>query len=412
MRIGIVGAGFTGLTAALKLVKKDHKVVVFEREKVAGGLATGFKEKSWDWHLEHFFHHLFASDTYAKKLISELSLTEKLFYKRPKTSVFKNGKISQFDSPLSVLTFPHLSLLEKLQVGLVTSYLKATPCPKQFKNTLASKQLPKIYGKHAYQVLWEPLLKAKFGQEAQKISMVWFWARIKKRSAKLGYLEGGFQILVDKLIKKIKEKDGQIFFNHEIKNLNEIIHDFDKIIFTAPASIFLKTAQNLPQDFKAKLEKLKMVGALNLILTLKEKFLRDGTYWLNVNEKGFPFVACVEHTNFVDPKHYGGNHIVYVGGYYPQNHRFFKISKKEILKEFLPSLKKINPSHSLSLVNSSLFTSLYAQPIVPPGYAKTILPHQTPLKNVFLANMQQVYPWDRGINYAIESGERVAKLLL
>ena len=124
---------------------------------------------------------------------------------------------------------------------------------------------------------------------------------------------------------------GQFEFNHEIKS-DQIFKQLriDRVVFTTPVSIFLKImAGRLPFDYQKRLSKLKMVGAVNLILILKEKFLKENTYWLNVNQSGFPFVAVVEHTNFVNPKHYHNQHILYVGGYYPQTHRYFKIKKKQ-----------------------------------------------------------------------------------
>jgi len=403
MRTAIIGAGFTGLTTALRFSQKGHAVTIFEKEKFCGGLAAGFKEKNWDWSLEHFFHHLFTSDSATKNLISELGLSEKFFYLRPKTSIFYKGKISQFDSPLSLLTFPHLNLSDKLRTGLVTFYLKSTNSWKSFENITASDWLKKYYGEKPYQILWRPLLKSKFGNKADKISMSWFWARIKKRSQKLGYLEGGFQVLIDKLVEKIKQNGGQIHLDSEIKNFNDLNHQskFERLIITTPTQQFFK-----------KMTVPEMLGAINLILILKEKFLADGTYWLNINEPGFPFVAVVEHTNFIDPKHYGGNYLLYVGGYYPQNHRYFKMTKEQIFKEFLPYLKKINPTYHLSLITYRLFKNLHAQPVIPVNYSKFIPPHRTTIPNVFLANMQQVYPWDRGINYAVELGERVANEVL
>lgn len=302
MKIGIIGAGFTGLSAGYFLSQKGHQVTIFEKEKYPGGLAAGFLKKGWDWYLEYFFHHLFTSDIATKNLIAELGLTNKLFYRRPKTSIYFErqretssayfkGKISQFDSPISILTFPHLSLLEKLRTGLVTACLKLkTP-------RMVAGWIPSVAREEAI----------------------------------------------------------------------------------------------TPPRWK-KIKKLKMLGALNLILVLKEPFLTDGTYWLNINEPNFPFVAVVEHTNFIDPKYYGGNHLLYVGGYYSQNHRYFKMEKEEILNEFLPYLKKINPNYQLLITNYYLFKSLFAQPIIPINYSKIIPPHQTPIPNIFLANMQQIYP--------------------
>jgi len=399
MRVGIVGAGITGLTAAYKLSQKGHQVIIFEKEKYIGGLAAGFKKEDWDWHLENFFHHFFTSDQALVNLATELGLSKKIFFRRPISSIFYRGKISQFDSPLSVLRFPHLTLEQKLRVGLVTTYLKATNSAfggwRGFEKITAREWLKKFYGQRAFEVLWQPLLKAKFGNEADKVSMAWFWARIKKRSTKLGYIEGGFQTLIDKLVEKIKENGGEVVLNHKITSYNDIYQcsNFDRAIFTTPL----------------KSKEFKWVGALNLILVLKESFLADGTYWLNINEPDFPFVAIVEHTNFVDKRHYDGNHILYVGGYYPQNHRYFTLSKEEVLKTFLPFLQKINPRFGeFSIFNCQFSKNLYAQPIIPINYSQIIPSMKTDNPRLFRANMQMVYPWDRGVNYAIELGEKVA----
>lgn len=418
MEIAVIGGGLTGLTVAYRLSKQNH-VTIFEKENQAGGLASGFKpaspagrEKNWHWSLEKYYHHLFTSDQDIKNLISELNLTGKLFFEEPKTSIYYQNKITRFDSPLSLLQFPFLNPLEKIQTGLATLFLKFFPSWQILEKYTASNFLPKLYGKKAYRILWEPLLKAKFGSEINQISMAWFWARIHKRSASLGYLEGGFQVLIDTLVKKIENQGGKIVFNKNIKHLNDIYHlsNFDKIVVTVPAETFLKMAPDLPKDYREKLKNKKMLASLNLILVLKEKFFKDNTYWLNINDANFPFVAVVEHTNFVDKKNYGGERILYVGGYYPQNHRYLKMSKEQIFKEFLPYLKKINPSFnsSPSALRSSLFIDFYAQPVVPTNYSKDLLPHQTPDPQIILANMEQVYPWDRGTNYAVNLGEKIA----
>lgn len=401
MKIAIIGAGLTGLTAGFRLCRDGHLVTIFEKGSRIGGLASGFKKESWQWSLEDFFHHLFTSDNEAKKLIKELGLEDKLFYVRPKTSIYKNGKISQFDSPASLIFFPHLSLPEKLRVGLVTGYLKLAGNWQSLEKFTAGKWLKKYYGQKPYRVLWEPLIRSKFSLQAEKVSMAWFWSRIKKRSVNLGYLKGGFQEMIDGLAHKIKKNKGEILLKHEVKNLEDLKKKFDKIIITTPVEVFFKT--RIP----------KMLGALNLILFLKEQFLVDGTYWLNVNEDSFPFVAVVEHTNFVDKKYYKNTHILYVGGYYPANHRYFKMTAKQIFEEFLPYLKKINPNFSpVSLIPYHLSRSLFAQPVMPTSYSKIIPTFKTEMKDVYLANMQMVYPWDREMNYAIEMGEKVARFIL
>ncbi|HUV42888.1 MAG TPA: FAD-dependent oxidoreductase, partial [Patescibacteria group bacterium] len=364
MKIAIIGAGIIGLTAGYQLSRKGHQITIFEKEKFSGGLAAGFKKKNWGWHLDFFYHHLFTSDDHAKNLIKELELEKKLFYLRPKTSIFKNKRIYQFDSPFSALRFPPINLPNRLRTGLITLFLKINPRWQNLEKNKASSWLKKYYGREVYKTLWQPLLKSKFGHQIEKVSMAWFWARIKKRSARLGYLEGGFQTLIDKLEEEIKNKGGKIYLNQEIKSLNEI-KSFDKIIISAPTNKFFP---------KTKLP--KMLGAISLILELKKKFLEENTYWLNINEEGFPFVAVVEQTNFIDKKNYGNNHLVYVGGYYPQNHPYFKMTKEQVLKEFLPYLKKINPNFDQSSVISfQLSANLFAQPVIPTHYSQIIPSH-------------------------------------
>ncbi|MFH1841147.1 MAG: FAD-dependent oxidoreductase [Candidatus Shapirobacteria bacterium] len=385
MLIKIAGAGLTGLTAGYRLLKANYQVEIHEKENFAGGLAAGFKQKNWHWNLEHFYHHLFTSDLAIQNLITELGLKNNLFFHSPKTSIYYQNQIHQFDSPLSLLKFPFLSPRAKLRAGLTTLYLQKTTRWLALEKIRAVDWLPRHYGQTAYQILWKPLLKGKFGDKYDQISMAWFWARIHKRSPRLGYLEGGFQTLIDALVKHITALDGKMYFNKIFeKNFSDIV-----LRTFVPA-------------------KIPMLGAVNLILKLKNSFLADGTYWLNVNDASFPFVAVVEHTNFINKKYYGNNHLVYVGGYYSVDHPYFSYSSDKLFSTWFPYLQKINPSFNrLLTVNYSLFTSLTAQPIPPLNYSRTISPVKIN-KNFYQASMEMVYPYDRGINYAVDLGNRAA----
>jgi len=153
-------------------------------------------------------------------------------------------------------------------------------------------------------------------------------------------------------------------------------------------------------------------GTINLILTTVKPFLSDNIYWLNINEPSFPFVTVVEQTNFVNKKYYGDDHVIYLGGYYSPNHRYFNCSKDEILAEFWPYLKKINPSFKKSFIKRSFLNhSFFAQPLVFEDYARRIPPFKTPVKNVYLLNMEQTYPWDRGVDNAIRLAKNLERLL-
>ncbi len=152
------------------------------------------------------------------------------------------------------------------------------------------------------------------------------------------------------------------------------------------------------------------LGAVVAVLALDRK-LMDEVYWLSIDKRELPFLAVVEHTNFVPSEHYGGENLVYVGDYVALDHPYLKMSESELLDEWLPALKKINPDFDPSWVKRTwLGRSNYAQPVVPLGFSEHIPSLATPIPGLFLASMSQVYPWDRGTNYALEIGRKVAAL--
>lgn len=417
MKIAVIGAGFTGLTAAYRLLQKGHNVSLFEKDRSPGGLALGFREKGWDWTLEEYYHHWFTNDKAILSLARELSFP--VIIKRPKTSSFIDGSIYQLDSPMTLLTFSKLRFLDRIRMAGVLAMLRFDPFWKPLEKITAAAFLPKTMGEKAYEILWKPLLKGKFGVYADTISLAWFWARISKRTTSLAYPEGGFLSFALTLANTIEKLGGTIHYNSsidQIKQEGEHVSvgrygTFDDVIVTLPTFTFLKLCPQLPQSYREKLSPLKGLGAIVMVLRLRESFFTDRTYWLNMCISNSPFLAVVEHTNFIDKKHYNNEHIIYVGNYLPPDHPYFSLSNDTLLKTFDPVLKKINRTYRASIIGTEVFKVPFAQPIIPVNYSRMIPRFTTPLSRVFLANMQQVYPWDRGTNYAVELGEKIANIL-
>ncbi len=422
--IAIIGAGFTGLSAAFHLQKQQALVTIFEKEKVVGGLAAGFKKSGWNWTLESHYHHLFTNDSVAIELMEEVKQNYRIL--SATTSIYKNSKIFKLDSPASLLQLSLLGILEKIRVGLLLLFLKLSPIPfispvSFFEKQTAFALLEKTMGAHAFNVLFKPLFIGKFGNYADKISAAWFWARIKKRTKNLIYPERGYQIFAEKLSDKIIASKGKIFLDTTVKKIEKknsqwcIITEngaflFDKVILTTPSSIIPRLLHKIPQTLPPSFLNINHLDSLNLILETKKPVLSK-TYWLNINELNFPFLAIIQHTNLIDQQNYGGNHISYIGNYLPQSHEYFDFSKEKLLTIFWPYLQQINPK----LLKDDII-SLYkmhgveAQPIVEIGYEKLLPPHDLG-GGLYIANMDMVYPWDRGVNYAIEMGRKVAEII-
>ncbi len=418
MNIAIIGGGITGLSAAWELSKTGHKVTVFEAAPVLGGLAYGFKQKDWDWHLEYAYHHLFTNDYAILDLLKELNVTT--ITKRPITAnLTPSGAIVPLDSPIHLFKFPGLTFSDKIRTGFLLAFLKINPFWRPLEYFTAEQLLCSIGGRHAYQVLWEPLLVGKFSHYSDKVSAAWFWARIKKRTPSLVYIKGGFQTFITTLETAIKKNGGKIYAGtsvNEIQRANDtfMVNDteFDNILLTTPTPIAEKLLSSLPSTFYPLPSKIPHLWAQTLILETDKPIL-DKTYWLNVTDRSFPFLAVVAHTNFMDKSHYGGHHLTYIGNYLPQGHTYLSMNKEELLKEFMPYIKRLCPTINDKLItNTFLFTGPFAQPVHELHYSRRAPKLLTGIPGAYLANMDSIYPWDRGTNYAVELGIKAAKKII
>lgn len=415
-RIAILGAGALGLTAALRLAQRGHDVVVYERETLPGGLAAGFELEPGMW-LEKFYHHLFRSDRSVTALIDELGLGDDLVWPRPRTVTLRGGQTHQLDSPITLLRFRPLPMADRIRMGTALAYLRAMPDPSRLEGRTAAAWIRSTMGKRAYEVVWGPLLEAKFGAAAEEIALPWFWARVHHRSAELGYLRGGFQRLYNRLAEHIGDRGGEIRLGTTV---DEIVRDqpgmrvrtagsddrFDHVVSTLPTTLTCRLTPDLPDDYRERHDWRRAYGAHCLILSL-DRPLTD-SYWMNINDPGFPFLALVEHTNYMAPEDYGGRHLIYLGNYRPMDDPLLRAAPDAVVEQFTPHLARINPSFQSSWITDRWsFSAPFAQPIVTTEYRNRIPPFDTPIPALSLANMFQVYPHDRGQNYSIELAERL-----
>jgi protoporphyrinogen oxidase len=426
MKIAVIGAGVGGLTAAFDLCKKGHEVTVFEQENKPGGLAAGFIEKDWNWSLEKYYHHWFRTDKAILSLIDELGLSKHVQFHRPKTVVFHQGNFYPLDSPTAALQFPGFSLIDKVRFGFITVYLKYCSRWKPLEKYTAREWIKRFYGKNLYEVFFRPLLIGKFSNHYQEVNMAWFWARFKARSAKLGTFKGGFQMFLDQFTEILSEKGIRFSFNTSVSGItslkngkveisikdNKII--FDQVLATISPEILSSITPQLKGEYIEKINAQKSIGAIVAILSLKKQLSKEGYYWFNLPKSaGFPFLALVEHTNYVSSDNFNGEHLIYCGDYLDRSHKYFAMNNEELIDYFIPSLKKINPSFTKDWINKSwVFKTPYAQPIPLINHSRNLLQIKTPLPGLFLASMSQVYPWDRGTNYAVSLAHQAVQEMI
>jgi protoporphyrinogen oxidase len=426
MQIAIIGAGIGGMAAAYDFVRAGHAVTIFESASSVGGLASGFRQPNWDWSVEHFYHHWFQTDADMLGLIRELGWIDQVLFPRPKTVVYHNGSFHPLDSPLAALTFPGFTFFDMVRFGLVTVYLRYLAKWQQMEKVTADAWMRRWYGERLYETLFKPLLVGKFGPHYQEVNMAWMWARLKARSTRLGTFQGGFQAFSDKMAGALRELGVQIQLNTPVRRIAPAegggltveteagSQRYDQVLVTVSPGLMARLAPDLPRDYLQGLLNLKSMGAVVMTLALKHPLSTQGYYWFNIPKAaGFPFLALVEHTNFVSPEHFGGDHIVYIGDYLDPDHEYFRLTQEELLAKFLPILSRFNPQFQPDWVKGAwLYRTPYAQPIPLVGHSRNIPAIKTPIPGLYFASMSQVYPWDRGTNFAVQIARRTARAML
>jgi len=411
MRIGIIGAGATGLTAARKLAA-EHEVLVFEKGD-PGGLAGAVPIH--DTSIDKFYHHIFTNDEFMINCIDELGLGGDMLWKPTKNGLYMDSKLYPFTNPVDLILFPKVSLIGRLRMGLTVLGAKRIRNFSDMENISAKEWIIKKAGASAYNALWEPLLYSKFDEDSGNVSGVWIWNKFKLRGSTrqginkeyLGYLRGGFIRLYQRMaenltvlgeaVTRIEQNGEKILLATDTRT--EL---FDKVIFTGAAELLADLCE-FQEPYRGRL--LAQKHKANICMTLILRRPVSDYYWITVAEKKAPFVLVIEHTNLFDDPAYNGDKIVYLSRYLDAADPLFTASDKQIQDTFIAYLKKMFPDFTDdNIINSYIHREAHAQPVVYQRHSENILPYETPVKGLYMANMGQIYPEDRGQNYAVRLG--------
>lgn len=426
----IVGGGFTGLTAAYVLSKQGHKVCVIESDTTAGGLAGTF-EFSDGVKLEKFYHHWFNNDVYVPELVKELGMEGDVVMLPTRTGMYFNGRMWKLSTPMDLLRFKALSFIDRIRLGLLVLQVRRIKDWRTIEHLSIREWLESLCGKNVYRVVWEPLITSKFSIYAEAVNAVWMWKKLVLRGStrndkggeELAYFKGGFGRLAEAMVAAIEHNGGEVSFGVKVTGVhtegNQLLALHTEqgeiagsnFLFTPAfpiiADIFEGEADS---GWLASLRRVRYLGNMCLVLRLKHSL--SDTYWLNVNDPGFPFVGVIEHTNFDTPENYKGTHIAFLSRYLAVEDPVWAYSDEQYVDFALEHLKRMFPKMERSwVVEHRVWRAEYAQPVTERGYSNYIPGSETPFDNALISTMAQIYPEDRGTNYAIREGRRIAMLL-
>ena len=426
--VAVIGGGFCGLAAAYELVQHGIRVTLLEQDDEIGGLAGSFL--AGGTRLEKFYHHWFTNDIHVMELVAELGKSDLVVRRPTATGTYYAHDFFKLSTPLDLLQFSPLPFFDRIRLGLLALRARSVRDWRKLEDCTAAEWLRALGGDRVYEVVWAPLLQGKFGDLAEEVAAVWFWNKLKLRGGsrgkggeeQLAYYQGGFAALAEALADFVRSQGGQVRTNAPVQELlveegevravvagNETV-PVDAVIATPALPIVADlVAPHTPAEYEKRLRRIRYLANLCVVLEL-DRSLSD-LYWLNVNDPSFPFVGIIEHTNFEPPATYAGRHIVYLSKYLPESDKIYQLADDAVITFAIKHLRQMFPDLSDdSVLDAHVWRARYAQPVVECGYHRLIPSPRTPLANLHLASMAQVYPQDRGTNYAIGQGRAVAKV--
>jgi protoporphyrinogen oxidase len=434
VRVGVIGAGVCGLVAAHRIAAAGHEVDVYERWPGLGGQAATL-DVGGGHLLERYYHHLFTTDRHIAALYEELGMPDELEWRPSSVAMFAHGRQWPFTTPADLLRFGPMPPFDRVRMGVaVLALQRLAGDRKPFERVTARAWIEKRMGQAAWREVWGPMLRGKFGARADEIAMVWIWNKLRlrrgedAREEKLGYPRRSWEPLFAALRQSIEGSGGRVLIDRPAVRIDPGL----EVTFGAPGSFraghdpqefepagaerYDRVLATVPNDVFARLTGLpaapiEYFAALCLLLELDRPF--SGFYWTNVADRELPFVGLIEHTNFVEPERYDGRRFLYVANYLERGHELLSLDAGALLERYTPGLRAVNPAFDRTWVrNMWLHREPAAQPIVTVGYHERIPPLRTPVDGLFVANTTQVYPEDRGTNYAVRLGEQAAEEVL
>jgi len=423
-KIAVIGGGYTGLSIAKRIIEKGNgnfEVGIYEKDAEVGGLVKAINK--CDNYLDIHYRHIFKSDSYCIDMAKQFGIN--LIWPKTKMGYFTNHKLFEFGTPFSLLKFKPLGLINKIRFGLAIIDLKLQKRFDKLENYTAEEYIINRYGKEVYKSVWEPLLLGKFGNKKDQISMAWLWGKIALRSSsigidgeRLGYIDGSYKMLTDKLYEYLTNNNCKFYLKTQVEKISNrnnkyIINDednieYDIIVSTLPDVVTGKIYSECISDIEKKtLNNMEYTSAKTLILISKKSLSKY--YWLNIGDKNIPFGGIIEHTNMISKDKYNNKNIIYISNYMYKNNKLYNYNAEELLEEYLPYLNKINPGFSKKNIEEIVLSDVeYAQPIIKTNYSKEKVKSKFEYTDLYIANMEQIYPEDRGMNYAIRLGYNIA----
>ncbi len=418
-----------GLGAAETLIQRGLRTTVVEAAPSVGGLARAIRVNGEP--IEAYYHHIFPQDRATRELIDAVGLSDRLEWRPASMATLHEARVFPFNGPLDLLRFRPLSLPARLHLAAGMTAQLVRRDARRLDRSSVGRSGPRWFGRRGYDILWRPLLEAKFGAYAPDVAMAWLVARIRQRAGgrrltgdRLGYLRGSLGTLAEAYGERVRSAGVEILTGTRVARLCQEGLGW-RVDLEGPSGVRTQTADvivaclsgpvlsrlvDLPSGYREVIDSVPYRGVVCALLELDRSL--SPYYWTNVTDRlGLGCVGIIEHTNFIPPDRYGGRHLVYLAHYVDRDGPTWRASTEELIEAAFPSFRALNPAFEPGWIRDAhVSRDPFAQPVPLIGGPMPNLPIATGLPGLFHASLAHVYPDDRGVSLAIGLGRRAANL--
>jgi len=397
MRAAVVGGGVLGLTLAYRLARLGHRVDLLEAEPRIGGLAAPQDYGPFVW--DRFYHCILPQDTSLIALLGELGLADDLRWKKTGTGYYKDGRFHSMSGNRDFLRFPLLTFADKARLAAAVLYATRLARPDDLYRISAQDWLTRLCGRRAYEIFWQPLLRAKFGPFHDQVAAVFIYATLVRlfgaRSASagqesLGYVRGGYRRILEAFASRLREAGATIHVSSPVLSIEplpasggrplcrvrwreggggESAGEYEQVVFTAPTRLARRVAAPALLPIVERAERdhptsSAYLGVACLVLVLERPL--TPYYVLNIGDPAVELTGLIEMTNLVDARaETSGLSLVYLPRYMDSESDGFTTGDDALRSAFVErGLKRLFPAFDPArALYAGVHRARYVQPL-------------------------------------------------
>jgi protoporphyrinogen oxidase len=419
LRIAVIGGGIAGLASAHFLARAGHRPVILESSGQLGGLGTHFDHHGIT--LDRWYHVILDSDADLIALIGELGLADQLRWSETGMGFLVDGALYGFNTPTDLLRFRALSFADRLRTGLGALYItQLKRNGRELDGVRAVDWLRALFGPRVFERIWDPLLRAKFGDRRGDLPAYWVWNMLNREKdggqEVKGYLRCGYRGLAEALRDAVIARGAEVRTRCPVDAIEETAggirvampagsERFEAVVSTLPIPLLARVARGALASV-LPLPELRYQGVVNALVVSRARLERF--YWTAVVDRRFAFQGVVETTHVIPPEWLGGRHLSYLMNYCDAGSEFYNRSDDIVAGQAVEGLSMLYPRFRRQDVEAVyVFRAPHVEPAWTLGYLDRRPAPRVGRSRLYLCSTAQAYPrvtaWNTSVALAAET---------